>query len=182
MAGRVGACNAYFYTLVSRDTREMYYSTKRQQFLVDQGYAFKVNDAAKSLASAEGLPYANRQAQLQLLAEVLACGEVEELEEEEVVQLGARNGVAAPAACCSYAAPSARRTATERTKRRFGTKFCVGGTKSGCCVKAGPGSPRLLIFSFSCASSGKSQPPKPCCMSRSISTAELRPSVRCWVI
>lgn len=34
--------NAFFYTLVSRDTEEMYYSTKRQQFLIDQGYAFKV--------------------------------------------------------------------------------------------------------------------------------------------
>ena len=90
--------NAFFYSLVSRDTDEVKYAAKRQSFLVDQGYAFKVNDAAKSLASAEGLPYANRQAQLQLLAEVLACGEVEELEEEEVVQLGARNGVAAPAA------------------------------------------------------------------------------------
>ena len=30
-----GGFNAFFYTLVSRDTREMYYSTKRQQFLVD---------------------------------------------------------------------------------------------------------------------------------------------------
>ena len=28
---RAGEFNAYFYTLVSRDTREMYYSTKRQQ-------------------------------------------------------------------------------------------------------------------------------------------------------
>eukprot|EP00835_Amoeboradix_gromovi_P001183 NODE_49_length_27162_cov_0.380039.p3 type:complete len:674 gc:universal NODE_49_length_27162_cov_0.380039:10476-12497(+) len=34
--------NAYFYTLVSRDTNEMFYSQKRQQFLIDQGYAFKV--------------------------------------------------------------------------------------------------------------------------------------------
>jgi superfamily II DNA or RNA helicase len=34
--------NAFFYTLVSRDTQEMYYSAKRQQFLVDQGYAFKI--------------------------------------------------------------------------------------------------------------------------------------------
>lgn len=34
--------NAYFYTLISQDTEEMYYSSKRQQFLVDQGYAFKV--------------------------------------------------------------------------------------------------------------------------------------------
>ncbi len=28
---------------VSQDTQEMYFSTKRQQFLVDQGYAFKVS-------------------------------------------------------------------------------------------------------------------------------------------
>ncbi|KAI9293958.1 DNA repair helicase rad25 [Neoconidiobolus thromboides FSU 785] len=34
--------NAFFYSLVSQDTQEMYYSTKRQQFLVDQGYSFKV--------------------------------------------------------------------------------------------------------------------------------------------
>lgn len=34
--------NAFFYTLVSKDTTEMYYSTKRQQFLIDQGYSFHV--------------------------------------------------------------------------------------------------------------------------------------------
>ena len=34
--------NAFFYTLVSTDTEEMYYSNKRQQYLVDQGYTFKV--------------------------------------------------------------------------------------------------------------------------------------------
>ena len=34
--------NAFFYTLVSKDTQEMFYSTKRQQFLIDQGYSFKV--------------------------------------------------------------------------------------------------------------------------------------------
>lgn len=34
--------NAFFYTLISKDTREMRFSIKRQRFLVDQGYAFKV--------------------------------------------------------------------------------------------------------------------------------------------
>ena len=34
--------NAYFYTLVSQDTSEMSYSRKRQRFLVNQGYAYKV--------------------------------------------------------------------------------------------------------------------------------------------
>jgi len=40
--GGASEYNAFFYTLVSRDTGEMYFSQKRQQFLVDQGYAFKV--------------------------------------------------------------------------------------------------------------------------------------------
>ena len=34
--------NAYFYTLVSQDTAEMSFSRKRQRFLVEQGYAYKV--------------------------------------------------------------------------------------------------------------------------------------------
>ena len=34
---------AFFYSLVSQDTREVKYSTARQQYLVDQGYAFHVN-------------------------------------------------------------------------------------------------------------------------------------------
>jgi DNA excision repair protein ERCC-3 len=40
--GQTKKCNAYFYSLVSTDTEEMYYASKRQQFLVDQGYEFKV--------------------------------------------------------------------------------------------------------------------------------------------
>ena len=34
--------NAFFYTLVSQDTAEMAFSRKRQRFLVNQGYAYKV--------------------------------------------------------------------------------------------------------------------------------------------
>jgi DNA excision repair protein ERCC-3 len=34
--------NAYFYTLVTRDTPEKAYAERRQTFLVDQGYAFKI--------------------------------------------------------------------------------------------------------------------------------------------
>lgn len=34
--------NAFFYTLVSTDTQEMFYSAKRQQYLIDQGYTFKI--------------------------------------------------------------------------------------------------------------------------------------------
>lgn len=42
VAGGAEEFNAFFYSLVSKDTVEMYYSTKRQQFLIDQGYSFKV--------------------------------------------------------------------------------------------------------------------------------------------
>ena len=34
--------NAYFYSLVSQDTNEMAFSLKRQRFLVNQGYSYKV--------------------------------------------------------------------------------------------------------------------------------------------
>lgn len=34
--------DSFFYTLVSQDTNEMYYTSKRQQFLIDQGYSYKV--------------------------------------------------------------------------------------------------------------------------------------------
>ena len=34
--------NAFFYSLVSQDTLEVHYATKRQRFLVNQGYSYKV--------------------------------------------------------------------------------------------------------------------------------------------
>jgi DNA excision repair protein ERCC-3 len=37
-----GRGHAYFYTLLSKDTKEMIYAVHRQQFLVDQGYSFKI--------------------------------------------------------------------------------------------------------------------------------------------
>lgn len=39
--------NAFFYTLVSKDTQEMFFSTKRQRFLVDQvRSAWRARDCA----------------------------------------------------------------------------------------------------------------------------------------
>ena len=34
--------NAFFYSIVSKNTEEMYFSNKRHKFLIDQGYCFKV--------------------------------------------------------------------------------------------------------------------------------------------
>jgi DNA excision repair protein ERCC-3 len=49
--------NAFFYTLVSADTSEMFYSAKRQQYLIDQGYTFKVVTNLCERAAADAVKY-----------------------------------------------------------------------------------------------------------------------------
>ncbi len=65
-----GGFNAFFYTLISTDTQEMYYSNKRQQYLVDQGYTFKVVTQLLKDKSFHGV-FSEKPAQLALLEEVL---------------------------------------------------------------------------------------------------------------
>ena len=69
--------NAFFYTLVSRDTQEMYFSAKRQQFLIDQGYSFKVITDLLDLSENSHLHFSTQAEQLKLLSKVLsACKDV----------------------------------------------------------------------------------------------------------
>lgn len=77
--------NAYFYSLVSKDTEEMYYSSKRQQFLIDQGYAFKVITHLEGMDQYPELVFNTKQEQIELLNKVLASTEEEEVENIEVV-------------------------------------------------------------------------------------------------
>ncbi|KAK7938065.1 DNA repair helicase rad25 [Apiospora aurea] len=63
--------NAFFYSLVSKDTQEMYYSTKRQAFLVDQGYSFKVITQLAGMEQMEGLAFATAQLRRELLQKVI---------------------------------------------------------------------------------------------------------------
>ncbi len=63
--------NAFFYSLVSKDTSEMGYSAKRQAFLVDQGYAFKVITQLSGMDSLPGLAFRNLDERLELLNHVL---------------------------------------------------------------------------------------------------------------
>ncbi|KAI3453739.1 hypothetical protein Pfo_010402 [Paulownia fortunei] len=78
--------NAFFYSLVSTDTQEMYYSTKRQQFLIDQGYSFKVITSLPPPDSGPELSYYHLDDQLALLGKVLSAGDdavgLEQLEED----------------------------------------------------------------------------------------------------
>lgn len=67
--------NAFFYSLVSKDTAEMYYSTKRQQFLIDQGYAFRVIMNLIGQDQMPNLVYALKSEQIELLQSVLIAHE-----------------------------------------------------------------------------------------------------------
>ncbi|KAJ4806498.1 DNA repair helicase XPB1 [Rhynchospora pubera] len=86
MAGGKEEYNAFFYSLVSTDTQEMYYSTKRQQFLIDQGYSFKVITSLPPPDSGPELSYHSLDEQLDLLSKVLNAGDdmvgLEQLEED----------------------------------------------------------------------------------------------------
>eukprot|EP00172_Hildenbrandia_rubra_P000208 Plantae.Rhodophyta-Hildenbrandia_rubra.ctg10942.p1 GENE.Plantae.Rhodophyta-Hildenbrandia_rubra.ctg10942~~Plantae.Rhodophyta-Hildenbrandia_rubra.ctg10942.p1 ORF type:complete len:486 (+),score=43.84 Plantae.Rhodophyta-Hildenbrandia_rubra.ctg10942:119-1459(+) len=62
--------NAFFYSLVSKDTQEMCYSSKRRQFLIDQGYSFKVITSRNDTESSE----VELDAVEELLGDVLAVG------------------------------------------------------------------------------------------------------------
>ncbi|KAJ1922581.1 DNA repair helicase RAD25 [Coemansia sp. S100] len=59
--------NAFFYSLVSKDTQEMYFSTKRQQFLIDQGYSFKVITHLEGMEKCSDLVYGDKDSQKSLL-------------------------------------------------------------------------------------------------------------------
>ncbi|EMG48599.1 DNA repair helicase, putative [Candida maltosa Xu316] len=67
--------NAFFYSLVSKDTQEMYYSTKRQAFLVDQGYAFKVITHLSGMEQLPDLAYSSPRERRELLQQVLLKNE-----------------------------------------------------------------------------------------------------------
>lgn len=81
--------NAYFYSLVSQDTQEMAYSTKRQRFLVDQGYSFKVITKLAGMEE-EDLMFSTREEQHQLLQKVLAASDLDAEEEVVAGEVGTR--------------------------------------------------------------------------------------------
>ena len=63
--------NAFFYTLVSKDTEEMFFSSKRQQFLIDQGYSYKTITCIHEMQSERGLAYSSADDQNELLREII---------------------------------------------------------------------------------------------------------------
>ena len=82
--------NAFFYSLVSQDTQEMAYSTKRQRFLVDQGYSFKVITKLAGMEE-EDLAFSTKEEQQQLLQKVLAATDLDAEEEVVAGEFGSRS-------------------------------------------------------------------------------------------
>ncbi|MCP9257535.1 DNA excision repair protein haywire [Dirofilaria immitis] len=64
-----------------QDTVEMSYSRKRQRFLVNQGYAYKVVNRLPGMEK-EALKLATKESQLQLLQQVLAASDADAEEED----------------------------------------------------------------------------------------------------
>ena len=65
--------NGFFYSLISQDTREMHFSTRRQQFLIRQGYSFKLIQDLP--LQGNDLVLSTKQEQQALLARVLSANE-----------------------------------------------------------------------------------------------------------
>ncbi|XP_045462034.1 general transcription and DNA repair factor IIH helicase subunit XPB [Harmonia axyridis] len=82
--------NAFFYTLVSQDTMEMAYSRKRQRFLVNQGYSYKVITKLSGMEEEQDMMYKTREEQGQLLQQVLAASDID-CEDEKMPGEGGRN-------------------------------------------------------------------------------------------
>ncbi|KAK7498462.1 hypothetical protein BaRGS_00010416 [Batillaria attramentaria] len=80
--------NAYFYSLVSQDTVEMAYSLKRQRFLINQGYSYKVITRLDGMDE-EDLLYRTKEEQMQLLQKVLAATD-KDAEEERALGEGGK--------------------------------------------------------------------------------------------
>ncbi|KAI0007222.1 cytochrome P450 [Xylariaceae sp. FL0662B] len=75
--------NAFFYSLVSKDTVEMRFSSKRQAFLVNQGYSFKVITQLKNMEDMPDLAFATPGDRRELLQKILAEAESKSWKEEE---------------------------------------------------------------------------------------------------
>jgi len=75
--------NAFFYSLVSKDTMEMVFSSKRQTFLVNQGYAFKVITQLKDIKNTPDLAFDTPEARRELLMNVLLEVESKSWKREE---------------------------------------------------------------------------------------------------
>ena len=63
---------AFFYSLVSSNTEEMFYAAKRQQFLISQGYEFKTIIQLNSINISTKLVFDTEEEEDQLLDQIMS--------------------------------------------------------------------------------------------------------------
>lgn len=66
------AQKAFFYSLVSANTEEMFYAAKRQQFLISQGYDFKTIVELNGMNSLSNLVFDTEEEEQQLLDQIMS--------------------------------------------------------------------------------------------------------------
>lgn len=108
-------------------TQEIYYSTKRQGWLVDQGYSFKIITSLDGLEALPGLVYPTTEDQVALLHAVLTASEAD-------AELGSdmkdAKGDLPNSVMSRVGGPLARRDGVEQVTRVVGNI----NTLSGCVV------------------------------------------------
>ena len=72
---------AFFYSLVSSNTEEMFYAAKRQQFLVSQGYDFKTIVQLNGMDKSSSFVFGNQEEEDQLLDQIISNQYKQELNE-----------------------------------------------------------------------------------------------------
>ncbi|ORE00034.1 RAD25 [Hepatospora eriocheir] len=72
----------FFYSLVSKDTDETFYSAKRQQFLIDQGYSFNIVPEIPDAVNRQDRIFKTKAQQKQLLNLVLQASD-KDIDSEE---------------------------------------------------------------------------------------------------
>ncbi|GAA5917090.1 hypothetical protein JCM6882_009492 [Rhodosporidiobolus microsporus] len=123
--------NAFFYSLVSKDTQEIYYSSKRQGFLVDQGYAFKVITSLEGLDQLDNLVYPTKAEQIELLQSVLLASETDADVGADDGGMGAgRNAAAALTRAGTPAVGAGRRDGAPQATRVAGSLQALAGGQS----------------------------------------------------
>lgn len=82
--------NAYFYTLISKYTEEMLYSQKRQRFLVNQGFSYRIITEIPEMKDAD-LHFSTKEEQVKELSRLRSTTyEKEKLDVHDVTRVKSR--------------------------------------------------------------------------------------------
>lgn len=105
----------------------MFYSTKRQQFLIDQGYAFKVITHLDGIENQQDLVYATRDEQIELLSSVLLANESDAALGGDVK--GSEGDLAGTVTSKDFGGPIGGRGGYQAAKRTTGSLTALSGAQ-----------------------------------------------------